>query len=78
VHNASRDVFILAGALVIYGIALWLHESAEFGKAFSMDPRALFARSQRDTLVAEELTVPTFTPPADTMAAAPQDGADNA
>ncbi len=75
-NSGARDVFILAGALVIYGCALWLYDaklSAQFGKTFSMDPRAIFARSQRDALIAEELElapVDTFTPPADDMAAA--------
>lgn len=78
----TRDVFILAGALAVYGIVLWLYEAklaASFGASLTNDPRAVFARLRRDAMVAEELSIPStpvFTPPADTMDAAPLEDTD--
>jgi len=73
-----RDVFILAGALAVYGIVLWAYEASlagKFGDTFSADPRAIFARDHdRDRMIAEELGLPRFTPPADIMEAAPIEG----
>lgn len=76
-----RDVFVLAGALAVYGIVLWLYEAKladAFGETFANDPRAIFARDHdRDRRIAEELDItpsPVFTPPADEMAVAPMEG----
>lgn len=73
--KGTRDVFILAGCIAVYGIVLWLYEAqlaGTFGATFANDPRAIFARDHdRDRRIAEELRLPTFTPPADTMTAAP-------
>ncbi len=76
-----RDVFVLAGALALYGIVLWAYEAklaGAFGETFANDPRAIWARDHdRDRMIAEELDIKpplTFTPPADTMAVAPLEG----
>jgi hypothetical protein len=73
--RGTRDVFILAGCIAVYGIVLWLYEAKladAFGETFANDPKAIFARDHdRDRRIAEELGIPTFTPPADTMTAAP-------
>lgn len=76
-NKDTRDVFILAGAIAIYGVFLLLAERAEFsawGERFSRDPRAIFGREHdRDRLIAAELNAEpfAFTPPADTI---PVDG----
>lgn len=80
--KGTRDVFILAGCIAVYGIVLWLYEAQlaeRFGETFANDPKAIFARDHdRDRRIAEELGIPTFTPPADEMTAAPLEGSTDA
>ena len=66
-NKGARDVFILAGALIIYGIAIVIYEAKMTDELFKHSPRGLFARHNRAALVAEEMTAPIFTPPADDM-----------
>jgi len=77
-----RDVFILAGCIAVYGLVLWAYEAklaGTFGETFAADPKAIFARDHdRDRMIAGELGIPTFTPPADTMTAAPLEDTDDA
>ncbi len=59
-----RDVLILSGLLALYGLALWLYEeklAGQFAESFATDPRAIFARGQRDQLMAEELGITSDT-----------------
>lgn len=54
-----RNAFILAGMLVVYGVALWLYERhgvTQWGETFAFDPRARFARGRRDEMMVEEFT----------------------
>jgi hypothetical protein len=73
-----RDVFILAGLIALYGVALWLYEAklAEtFGETLSENPRAIFARDHdRERMIAEENNAETFTPPADDMLGTTNEG----
>ena len=55
-----RNVFILAGCLVVYGVALWLYETKAFAtwtESFVASPRARFAQGEREELIEEEFAV---------------------
>lgn len=55
-----RDVFVLAGLIALYGVALWLYESKlaqEWGTTFANEPRAIFNRGERERLIEEEMVV---------------------
>lgn len=59
----TRDMFVLAGAIALYAVVLWLHEREAFSAwrvAFPSTPRATFARQDHAHRVNEEMDAEPF------------------